>query len=292
MPGARPAAGVQDDSIHLAGQEGGLRREGDAALPVAPAVGDDHDRQGGPGRNLDFLPRQGHPGREHPVFTQSNLFQFQGERGSLGAGVVDTEHRVVGHHGHAFRRRDAFRQGERELKHTALLEGSLVLRRPGVAEFEGFEPIDPGEEGAVLQVGHRPVAGLDLAGPGGRLQLRDGAVGAGIQDGEGGAGHRLSGKVGLVVREAVLDVEDGRIHAHDGNLVPFLPLPGEAGFRGGRGHLRGRAVGNGRRNGDKSVILYGNRLHGLAAGEQERKERRSQCKDGNICFHDRSSLIK
>ena len=276
MPAAGPAGGVQDDGVHLAGLEGGLRREGDGALPVVAAVGHDRDRQDGAGRNLDFLPGQGHPGGEHVVFTQGDFLEFHAEGRRLGARIVGIEHRLVGADGHALRRGDAFRKREGELEDAALLEGSLVLRGPGVAEFEGFERIDAGEERAVFQMVHRPVAGLDLAGPGGRLQLRDGAVGAGIQDGEGGAGHRFAGEVGLVGREAVLDVEDGRIHAHDGDLVPFFPFPGETGFRGGRGDAGRRAVGNGRRNGHEAVFRNGNGFHGLVAGEQERKKGRCQ----------------
>ena len=274
MSAARPAGGVQDDGVHLAGQEGSLRRHGDAALPVVPAVGDDGHGQRGTGRDLDFLPGQGHPGRQYPVFTQGNLLQREGEGGSPGAGIIDTEHRLIGQDGHAFRRGNPLRQGEDELEDAALLEGALVRGRPGVAEFEGFESIDPGQEGAVFQVGHRAVAGLDLTGPGGGLQLRDGAEGAGIQDGEGTAGHRLSGKRGLMVGKAVLDVEHGRIHAHDGDLVTRFPLPGETAFRGARGHFRRRAVRNGSRDGHETGIRHGNRFFGLATGEQERKKGR------------------
>ena len=276
VAGARPAGGVQDDGVHLAGQEGSLRREGNATLPVVAAISHDRDRQDGAGRDLDFLPGQGHPGGEHVVFTQGDFLQVQAEGRGLGAGIVGIKHRLVGTDGHAFRRGDAFRQGEGELEHAALLEGAFVLCGPGVAEFEGFERIDPGEERAVRKVVHRPVAGLDLAGPGSRLQLRHGTVGAGIQDGEGGAGHRLAGEVGLVGREAVLDVKDGRVHAGDKDLVPLFPLPGEAGFRGGRGDAGRRAVGNGRRNGHEAVFRNGNGFHGLVAGEQERKKGRRQ----------------
>jgi len=138
---------------------------------MVPAVSDDRDRQGRAGRDGDRVPRQGHPGGQHPVFAQGNVLQAQGERRNLVFSVSRIEQGLVGLEGDTFRGSNAFRKREGELQDTALLESALMPGGPCLTEFERLEGVHARQKGAVGKMVHGPVPGLDLTGPGSRLQF-------------------------------------------------------------------------------------------------------------------------